>query len=75
MREEHKLRVFDNRVIRRIFGFENEKVIGNWRRLQKEELYDLYFTLIIIQVITQRKMRWPGHVACIAARRVAYRVW
>jgi hypothetical protein len=52
----------------RIFGFENEKVIGKRRRLQKEELYDLYSTLIIIQVIAQRKMRWVGHVACIADR-------
>ena len=75
MRKEHRLRVFDNRVIRRIFGFENEKVIGKWRRLQKEELYDLYSTLIIIQVIAQRRMRFVGHVACIGDRRVAYRVW
>jgi hypothetical protein len=51
MREEHGLRLFDNRVLRRIFGFESEKVIREWRRLQNEELYDLYSTLIIIQVI------------------------
>jgi hypothetical protein len=51
MREEHRLRVFNNRALRRIFGFESEKVIRKWRRLQNEELYDLYSTLIIIQVI------------------------
>lgn len=52
IQEEHWLRVFDNRVLRRIFGFESEKVIGKWRKLQNKELYDLYSMLIIIQVIT-----------------------
>jgi hypothetical protein len=50
MRDEHRLRVFHNSVIRRIFEFESEKVIGQWRRLQNEELYELY-SMLIIQVI------------------------
>jgi hypothetical protein len=51
LREEHRLRVSDNRVLRRIFGSKSEKVIVQWRRLQIEELYDLYSMLIIIQVV------------------------
>jgi hypothetical protein len=53
LKEEHRLRVFDNRVLRRIFESKSEKVIVEWRRLQNEEFYDLYSMLITIQVVPQ----------------------
>jgi hypothetical protein len=66
--------VFQNRVLRRIFGPKRDEVTGEWRRLHKEELNDLYSPPNIIRVITSRKMRWAGHVARIGKGRVAYRI-
>jgi hypothetical protein len=63
LREEHRLRVFDNRVQRRIFGSKRDEVTGEWRRLHNEELNDLYLSPNIIRVIKSRRMRWAGHVA------------
>jgi hypothetical protein len=60
LREEHRLRVFENRVLRRIFGPKRDKVTGGWRRLHNEELNDLYSSPNIIQVIKTRRMRWAG---------------
>jgi hypothetical protein len=74
MREEHRLRVFENRVLRGIFGPKREGVTGEWRRLHNKELCDLYSSSNIIRVIKSRKMRWAGHVARMGDRRGAYRV-
>jgi len=74
VREECRLRVFENRVLRRIFGPKRDEVTGKWRKLHNEELNDLYPSRNIVWVIKWRKMRWAGHVACIGERRVAYRV-
>jgi hypothetical protein len=63
LREERRLRVFENRVLRRIFGHKKNERVGEWRKLYNEELNDLYSTLIIIRVIKSRRMRWAGHVA------------
>jgi hypothetical protein len=71
LREERRLRVFENRVLRRIFGPKRDEVTGEWRRLHNEELIDLYSSPNIVRVIKSRRMRWAGHVACTAERRVA----
>jgi hypothetical protein len=54
--------VFENRVLRRIFGPKREEVTGDWRKLHNEELHKLYSSPIIIRMITSRKMRWEGQV-------------
>jgi len=63
LREEHRLRVFENRMLRRIFGPKRDKVTGEWIRLHNEELNYLYLSPNIIQVIKSRRMRWVGHMA------------
>ena len=73
MREEHRLRVFENRVLRRIFDPKRDEVTGDWRRLHNDELYALYASSNIIQVIKSRRPRWAGHVAGIEEVRGAYR--
>ena len=63
LREERKLRVFKNIVLRRIFGPRRDEVTGEWRRLHNEELNVLYSSPNIVRVIISRRMRWAGHVA------------
>ena len=75
MREEHRLRVFENRVLRRIFGPKRDEVMGEWRKIQNEELHDLYSSPNIVQVIKLRRMRWVRHMASMGESRGAYRVW
>ena len=65
MREKHRLRVSENRVLRRIFGPKRDRVTGEWRKLHNEELNDLYSSPSIVRVIKPRRMRWAGHVACM----------
>jgi len=74
LREEHKLKVFENRVWRRIFGSKRDKVTGEWRKLHNEECNDLYSSPNIVRVTKLRRMKWAGHVACMGKRRGIYRV-
>jgi len=74
LREERRLRVFENRVLRRIFGLKRDEVTGEWSKLHNEELNDLYSSRNIFRVIRKRRMRWTGHVACLGERRGVYRV-
>jgi hypothetical protein len=74
LREEHRLRVFENRVLRRIFGPKRDEVTGGWRKLHNEELYGLYSSPSIIRVIKARRMRWVGHVASMGEVRGAYNI-
>jgi hypothetical protein len=62
LREEHRLRVFENRVLRRIFGPKRGEVTGEWRTLHNEELHNLYSFPNIIRMIKSRRIRWAGHV-------------
>ena len=73
--EERKLRVFENMVMRRIFGPRRDKVTGEWRRMHNEELNDLYSSPNIEQVIKSRRMRWAGHVARMGEERGCIESW
>jgi hypothetical protein len=66
LREEYRLRVFENRVVRKIFGPKRDEAIGGWRKLHNEELHNLYCSSSI--------MRWAGHVARMGEKRNAYRI-
>jgi len=72
--EEGKLRVFENMVLRRIFGPRRDEVTGEWRRLHNEELNDSYSSPNIVRVIKSRRMRWAGHVEHMGEERGVYRV-
>jgi hypothetical protein len=63
LREEHRLRVFENRVLRRIFGPKRDEVTGKWRKLHNEELHNLYSSPDNIRQVKSRRMRWVGYVA------------
>jgi hypothetical protein len=65
LREERRLRVFENRVLRRVFGPKRDEVTGEWRELHNEELNDLYSLPNIVRVVKTRRMRWARHVACM----------
>jgi hypothetical protein len=72
LREEHRLRVFENRVLRRIFGPKRDEVMGDWRKLHNEELHNLYSSPN--RMIKSRRIRWTGHVARMGEKRNAYRI-
>jgi hypothetical protein len=69
LREEHRLRVFENRVLRRIFGLKRDEVTGGWRKLHNEELHNLYSSPSINRMIKSRSMRWTGQVARMREKR------
>jgi hypothetical protein len=73
LRDEYRLRVFENKVLRRMFGPKRDEVTGEWRRLHNKELYALYCSPNIIRAIKSRGLRWAGHVARVGERRGAYR--
>jgi len=74
LREERRLRVFENRVLRRIFGPKGDELTGEWRKLHNEELNDLYSSPNIILVIKSRRLRWAGHIVRMGERRDVCRV-
>jgi len=74
LREGRKLRVFENRVLRKTLGPRRDEVTGEWRRLHNEELNDLYCSPNIVRVIKSRRMGWAGHVARMGEERGVYRV-
>jgi hypothetical protein len=66
--------VFENRVLRRIFGPKRDEVTGEWRKLHNEQLHDLYSSSSVIRIMKARRMRWAGHVARMGEKRKAYRL-
>jgi hypothetical protein len=74
LREKHRLRIFENRALRRIFVLKRDEVTGDWKKLHNKELCDLYSSPSIIRIIKSRRMRWVGHVARIGEKRDAYRL-
>jgi hypothetical protein len=75
LRKEHRLGVFENRLLRRIFGPKRDEVTGEWRKLHNEELQDLYSSPSIIRIIKVRRMRWMGHVARRGRRGTRIGCW
>jgi hypothetical protein len=74
LREERRLRVFENRVLRRIFGLKRDEVTGEWRKLHNGVLNDLYSSPNIVRETKSRRMRWVGNVAHVGEGRGVYRV-
>jgi len=74
LREERRLRVFENRVLRRVFGPKGVEVTGEWRKLDIEEHRDLYSLPNIVRVVKSRRMRWAGHVSHMGEGRGVHRV-
>jgi hypothetical protein len=75
LREEHRLRVFENRVLRRLFGPKRDIVTGDWRKLHNEELHNLYSSPDIIRIIKSKRMRWAEHVALMGRRKIHIGYW
>jgi hypothetical protein len=75
LRVEHRLRIFEKRVLRRIFGPKRDEVTGEWRKLHNEEFHNLYSSPDIIRQVKSRRMRWAGHVARMGEKRKVYKVF
>jgi hypothetical protein len=74
LREEHRLRVFENMMLRRIFRPKGDEMTGEWRTLHNEELHDFYSSPSIIRIMKARRTRWAGHVARTREKRNAYKL-
>jgi hypothetical protein len=74
LKEERRLKAFENRVLRRVFGPKRDEVTGEWRKLYNEELNSLYSLPNIVRVVKSRRMRWAGHVARMAEGRDVHRI-
>ena len=74
LREEHRLRLFENKVLRKIFGAKKDEISDEWRKLHNAELHALYSSPNIIRSLKSRRLRWAGHVARMEQSRNAYRV-
>jgi hypothetical protein len=74
LRKEHRLRAFENKVLRRIFGLKRDEVTGGRRKLHNEELRDLYCSPSIVRIIKSKRMKWAGHVARMGDKKNAYRL-
>jgi hypothetical protein len=74
LREEHRLRVFENRLLRRISGLKRNEATGGWRKLHNEEPHNLYSSPSIIRMIKSRSVKWAGHVARMGEKRNACRI-
>jgi hypothetical protein len=75
LREECRLRVFENRVLKRIFGPKRDDVTGDWRKLHNDELHNMYSSPKIIRIIKSRRMRWAGHIARLGRRPLHIGYW
>jgi hypothetical protein len=75
LREERRLKVFENRVLRRVFGPKRDEVTGEWRKLHNEEINDLYSLHNIVRVVKSRRMRWSGNVARMGEGEVCTGFW
>jgi hypothetical protein len=73
--EEHGLRMFENWALKRIFGPKKDEVMGDWRKLHNEKLYNFYFSSNIIRMIKSRKMRWAGDIARMGRRGIHIGYW
>ena len=74
LREERRLREFENKVVRNIFGAKRDEITGEWRKLYNAELHELYSSSNIIKNLKSRRLRWAGHVARMEQTRIVYRV-
>jgi hypothetical protein len=74
VREKRRLRVFENRVLRRAVGPKRDEMTGEWRKSHNEELNDRYSLPNIVWVVKSRRMRWAGHVACMGEERGVHRL-
>jgi hypothetical protein len=75
LREKNRLRAFENRALRRIFGSKSDGMVRGWRKLHNEELHILYFSPNIIRVVKSKRMIWAGNAARTGQKRYTYRIW